>query len=771
MSDLFEQKENQDTKETVAAYYDKALKHVLEQNRKLSRLATDVNVAGGYVETYYARGIFRKDFLTPLAQAITAEEMANDGYFHLMLSAFTSLCSEIKTELSYKSKELLNETLHKKIFDFVNMQLDTVGGYETIFERVVKPSLRWGTGIGLPVMRNVIWQGKKYAGLTDIKTVNLQNVIQFFFEEENPSRISEIRYLTYPKTVTTELSSSVDPEKISGTETTEVNIKTINCRYNATAVTAHNSVDGNPLGLPYLYFLYPIWKTYKAMLEGTYNSMISFGQYPFGVKRTSKESGADPVAWENRVKAELEEIIALGGAPFVDGEGEMYTLEPPDTQKLFDAQKSIFDIASRSSGLGQITMGIDGGGSKNLTESVDMLTDKHVKATVKSALIDISETFIKNLVKINFASEYNRGKIIEFPALRIKETDENDIMTSGIKENSSADMRKERKEREKTTQSKNTPLIEIKNLKNVNVKNVKETSGETVFKVLQKEPNEIEKQIIVDAKAFDDFLSGKTEDLAAKLGIFLKPKLKEAVEKIIRNPGKNMNVWGLFEKRKFENEMREAVKRIAQDSAAEEAMFTAKSFNLGNTTFEEQMKTDVYTYANKISQKYLKTTAYKDIVNAAVIEAENFIRSYAAKQNAGFVLENKNDINKIIFDLQNQVDDLKGKDFTELAKNTALKTFINVSDFENKETLAKTKNYALFRSGMLEKPCPRCESRIGKIYCSDNEGNLTADDGEILVLPDPLCKGRLGGHVCRCMTVPIPAGTLFAIGTEKRFIG
>lgn len=413
-----------DTREIIQQYYDKALKYVVEQNKKLSKLATDVNAERGLVETYYTRGIWRKDFSSPLTQSITAEEMANDGYFSLILNAFSALCSDKEVTLSYKISSLAEDKVHQKILDFVNLQLDSIGGYHTLFEKTIKPSFRWGTGIGQPILREIIWNGRRYAGMEDLRTINLQNVLEFMFEEENPSRVSAISFLTYPKIITSELSNAVDSLDIEAKnirDFSEVGVKTINAKNNALAIVTHNAIDGNPLGTPYLYFLYPIWKTYKAMLEGTYNAMISFGQYPFGIKRINNDSGVDSLTWGNNIKAQIDEIIALGGAPFISGEGQMYTLEPPDTQKLLDAQKSIFDIASRASGLGQITMGIQGGGSKNLVESVDVLTDKYVKATLRGALIDINETMIKNLVNINFKSEINRGKVIEYPALRIKE--------------------------------------------------------------------------------------------------------------------------------------------------------------------------------------------------------------------------------------------------------------------------------------------------------------------------------------------------------------
>lgn len=478
MSDLLNVTEKQSTEELVQSYYDRALKYVLEQNKKLSKLALDTNVAGGFVETTFTRGIARKDFATPLAQTITAEEMANDGYFSQILFMFTALCSEVKTELVFKSKDLMDDPLHKKIFDFVNIQLDSIGGYETLFEKVIKPSLKWGTGIGQTVMRPYKFRGKTYAGLEDIKTVNLMNVMQFIFEAEDPSRLDSLRFLTFPKMINTELSNMAE-NNLQSSDTTETTVKTISIKDNCTAVTAHNAIDGNPLGTPYLYFLYPIWKTYKAMLEGTYNAMISFGTYPIAVKRNAAESGVDPISWENAESAKLQEIIALGGAPYISAEGEMYKLDPPDVEKLLTAQQTMYDIATRASGLGQITMGIQGGGSKNLMESIDILTDKHIKATVKSALADISQTLIRNLVRINFKREWNVGRILETPVLRIKDTQENDIMTSNLQDTDNKENKSGSNISTKVKQSK----TKENTAKNDKTKTMLEKIKETVKKI------------------------------------------------------------------------------------------------------------------------------------------------------------------------------------------------------------------------------------------------------------------------------------------------
>lgn len=454
------------SEELIRSYYDRALRYAINQNRKLSKLSLDINAPGGYVDTYYTRGISRGDFSTPFKQVITAEEMANDGYFSQILNTFCALCSEVKTELSYNTSSLKEDPLHEKIYDFLNFQINTLGGYETIFERVIKPSLRWGTGIGQTVMRPFKFGGRTLAGIESLKTVNLMNVIRFVFDEKDPSRLRELKFLTFPKAIKRDLSEIFEKtfEKEDSLnadyDITEVLVKTIDIKYNCTAVTAHKAIDGNPLGVPYLYFLYPIWKTYKAMLEGTYNAMISFGAYPLAIKRNSSESGVDALAWENAESDKLEEIIALGGAPYISSEGEMYKLDPPDVEKLLSAQETMYDMATRASGLGQITMGIKGGGSRDLMESIDVLTDKHIKNTVKKALIDVSDTLIKNLVRINFAREYNAGRIVEIPALKIKDIPENGVVSDSLNKNKKVKNKKESQSKKKEASDRNAMSIQ-----------------------------------------------------------------------------------------------------------------------------------------------------------------------------------------------------------------------------------------------------------------------------------------------------------------------
>lgn len=138
------------TTEQIEEYYKRRNKKLLNQNKKLRESALDISAGGGLVNTYLTRGIFRKDFSTPLAQSLISEEMANEGYFSLALQQFTALCRDVDLELSYNSRELNKDKKHKFVLDFVRKQINNIGGLNNIFEKVIKPSLRWGVGIGLP---------------------------------------------------------------------------------------------------------------------------------------------------------------------------------------------------------------------------------------------------------------------------------------------------------------------------------------------------------------------------------------------------------------------------------------------------------------------------------------------------------------------------------------------------------------------------------------------------------------------------------------------
>ena len=104
--DLITNAEKQDSKKVIEDFYKRKMAILEKQNKALKKKALDTSVAGGIINTYLTRGVYRKDFATPLMQSLIAEEMANEGYFSLALNQFIALCRDVEVEVSYKSKEL-----------------------------------------------------------------------------------------------------------------------------------------------------------------------------------------------------------------------------------------------------------------------------------------------------------------------------------------------------------------------------------------------------------------------------------------------------------------------------------------------------------------------------------------------------------------------------------------------------------------------------------------------------------------------------------------
>jgi len=401
----------------ILDYYEKKIDIVLKQNNELRKYALDTSANSGIIDTYLTRGIFRSSFSNPREQTIMAEEMANEGYFSLALKQFTSLCKSVNVKLGYKSKHLENNTHHKKVIEFVEIQINKIGGYEILFDKIVYPALRWGVGIAIPEL-TLTGKNKDMVGFNKLKTINLQNVKGFYFDANDTSRVKVLKYITFPKAI--EIDNINDPYS-NINEDTPVSLISIDIEKNCIAYHAHNALDGNPFGTFYLYYLYSYYKQHKKLSESLYNALHSFGTYPMGVRRTSRDSGADNTQWEMEATSKLFDLMSEGGGLYVDGEGELYTIDAPDTEKMVSSMEMLFDTVMRTSSLGQITTGIKGGGSRDLMRSLDIFTDSFVLATVKKAYLDISETMIRNLCELNFSHDYKTEKLLEYPYLIVED--------------------------------------------------------------------------------------------------------------------------------------------------------------------------------------------------------------------------------------------------------------------------------------------------------------------------------------------------------------
>lgn len=783
--DLITNSEKRNSKEVIADYYKKRAEILLKQNEALKKKALDTSVAGGIINTYLTRGIYRKDFATPLMQSLISEEMANEGYFALALNQFIALCRDVEVGVSYKSKELNEDLRHKIVLEFVKNQINNIGGYESIFEKVIIPALRWGVGIGLPEFETV---GNKI-GFKSIKTINMQNIQQFIFDENDTTKLSSIKYITFPKMVNTGLENIITREnKEADTDMTEVSYITINLKDNCVAYHPHNAIDGDPFGTPYLYFLYSNYKTYKKLTESMYNALHSFGNYPLGVQRTSRESGVDDLAWENTVSSKLQELMDDGGGIYVDGESQLYNLTPPDTSNMTASMKDIFDTVMRTASLGQITAGIDGGGSRNLTKSMDLMTNAFVISTIKSACLDISETMIHNLCYLNFTKDYRLGKLKEYPYLIVKDTA---TVIDDNKKNAVEDV-KNTEENNKAVQvaqgKSKTYIIPITIDKQLNKNNgndnkrktvkknkkevvkqgllnsiIEQEGNKTTFRIVKQEPNDLERSLNIDIESLDTLLSKLTDELGELMNNSLRPKMKDALERLAKNPKANLNIWGIFDKGSFTNNVKAEIEHIVRQFALENAKYIDASFNLGNTNFMEQLGLDMSEYADKVASQYLKSEAIKTITNNFIQEATNYVRDYAIKVSSGFNLNSKEARLKGLERALRDVDNLKGVEFERLAEQTVATTFTNLTEFENKEAIkkAKNKNYVMFRSGILEGQCEHCASKMGEVYYMSEDGeNYINDKGEYLTLPDPDCKGMQYGNKCRCFSILSPKGLI-----------
>lgn len=700
------------TKQEIQDFYEKKLNKIKEQNDYLKKKALDISAPGGYVDTRLTRGVYRFPFATPYAQSLVAEEMANEGYFGLALKQFTSLCRKIKVEL------IINEDTPKAehVRAFVERQIKKIGGWDKLFSNCVSPALRWGTGIALPRLEPV---GNKVE-MFSVSNISMQNIQQFIFDDNDASRLSKIKYLTF--------------NKMTDNGDNSAELITIDVKDNVLAVYSHDAIQGNPFGTFYLYFLYSHYKTYKKITDSIYSSVNAYGSYPVGVKRTSRDSGDDNIDWENAATQRMQELLDAGGGPYIDGEGELYGITPPDTSKMSESMKDIFDIVMRTSSLGQVTAGIDGGGSRNLTESMDNMTHAMVIDTIKSACDSIGDTMIKSLVDINFGRWYLTGQVSEYPKLQIVDETKKVLETipSGTVE----------------------PVIQTKVIEGSKVIDQKDKT--TTFTFIKDDANEMEK-LIIDTAGLEDILTKATSSLESVLDKTLRDKLKEALTAIANNSKANINPFGMFDKKNFRDSIIRDLQNTVREFAIEQTQYLDNSFKAGNSNIGEQLNQNIIDYANEVADSYIKSKNFNFLVDNVVNQAQNFVRDYATNVSQGFSIDSKEarleGLNRALKD----VDELKGVDIRKIAESSAVKTFTNLSEYESKKVLDKidSDKYSVIRSGILEGQCEHCRERMGMKYTYTN-GKFLNDDGEELKLPDPKCVGMKYGNQCRCFIITIP---------------
>lgn len=760
--ELTDNANKKDINDKISEYYQNKLNIVMKQNHNLRKYALDIPAGGGFVDTLRARGVIRKDFQTPYQQSLIAEEMANEGYFALALKQFTSLCRSVKVELTYKNKELLSDPKHREVLDFIQSEINNIGGYDNIFSKVIEPALRSGVGIGLPELTRV---GKKRdkIGFKNLRNINLQNIQRFLFDPNDTTKVRAMSYITYPKQIDTgiDIKEAYDSDELSypKEDITKTKLITIDLDSNCIAYHAHNAQDGNPFGTFYLYYLYSYYKQYKKINESMYNALHSFGTYPMGVKRTARDSGADNQEWEINSTNKLMDIISQGGGVYVDGEGELYNLTPPDTEMMTNSMQGLFDIVMRTASLGQVTTGIQGGGSRDLMRSLDIFTDSFVLSTIKSSCLDISETMIKALCKLNFGKLYRTGKLIEYP--RLIPEDNNEIIVSELDK---AEKAAEKESKEESI--KQSMYISDDNdnngSKELPYKHIEESPYKSSFNIIKQKLNHLEAVIIVDTFSLDKMLTDKTNELSEILAISLKPKIKKALEIISQNPKTNLNIWGINDKKELRSNIKSALSNVVMSSQLEQVKFLVEAYKLGNTTFEETLQTDPITWANKITEKYIKESVFNTVLDITINQATEYVRNYAVNiQDSFSVQSNPQALSDMLRRAVGNASNLKASDFENIALKAVIKTFINSSCLNNSESVKKSKdNYVMVRSGIFENSPSHCSPIIGKVYYPDENGVFFDYEGREAIFPDPDYVSMDNSKSCRCFGILTPKGII-----------
>lgn len=703
--------------EEVEQFYRAKIDAYVKQNEQLKRKALDTNVSGGYVNTYLSRGINRNDFATPLAQSLIAEEMANEGYFALALQQINALCSSIEVDLYIDNPTPLEKVIVGKVKKVIN----DIGGLKLLYSKIIYPALRWGTGIAIPTLQ---FDNKGGLVFKSLNTVAMQNIQQFIFDEVETTKLKQITYLTY--------------NKLTNTGNTNSEIVTIDMQENCAGFFAYNAIEGNPLGLPYLYMLYTHYKTYKRLTEGVYSAVNSYGNYPIGVKRTARESAYDNLEWELQATNKMQDIIDMAGGPYIDGEGELYAITPPDTSNMSQSMKDIFDIVMRTSSLGQITAGIDGGGSRNLMVSLDTLTQYICKKIIEDGYKSIADTMIKSYCDIQFRKEF-RTKKVRYPQFKIIE---HDVITQEVKKVDEQD----------TTQKKRSVKQSMLVTDEVVIDQDDATKS---FTMIRKDLNDIEKRIILDATELDNALVDMKYSIADELNDSIKPLLKEAVEKAVNNKDFKPD---MFERDELKKLIDDSINNIVSKAVEVETNMIDEAFKAGNSSTSEQLNVNKNQLVERIKNKYLKSQEIKNIKKQFYDDCVNYVRNYATNVSNGLGLTKAMRQEGLNQALAN-IDGLKGRDIEKLSEDIALKTFANVSEFETREVLKKVDNYVMVRSGILEGQCEHCNNLMGNVYYLNGD-EYYDKDGNKLVLPDPKCKGMQYGKQCRCFGILTPASMI-----------
>lgn len=752
--------------ENIIQRYDKELaekQNIIESlNNELNTISTS-SYQAGIPDLQYNRGDEGTDFSFPIKWGITCKHMEKSVYLEPLLTFFRGIFNTFTYYLE-KPAEYDSNMYVQYAYDFINNQFIRSGGIKELIVNIAYNTLVYGFSFFTPKLERV--SGQKYGfknnleGIRDFKYYDPTLLYNFEFNKYDSDELQAVNIYTSPKL----LGCNGDKGELYldylNTLLESKQQKLIHIDFDL-AIAGHCSygnIFGDPLGRPFLYSAYPLWKVLENMDNSFNRNLSNIGEHSFNFKAYNAQEGLQGDK-RNRAKKEVQDFVNNKGGIGLFTDGYLEKIECIDANEWWNFRDSMLSNLYKSKNVDIKALGLNKGATRNLADISQ--TDSIVTASdlIEHFIKQINRTFMRRYFDLNFKSLISSGACdyfkLDFYVTKNDTTQNNQtqISMSGIrKDNNTKEVNSALTDNQGNTISQS---VQYDNKGNA----VGLQTAIPLSKFVKRSPTGAE-SFIINTDELERVLVRTSSELSEYLQEFVRNAMNndDLIKKALEKP--QAFIRGSLLSKQQKEELFKTIQSTIENSLTDFFNYKANEIVNGvQENFSDIFGMTISEWVDKLSKQYTKNyikIITEDLSAKAEQTAINTLFSFTKGYNKQDL-----DIQQAIDFVKDKIFQFKGRDINTEADNAAVSVFQGVSDLANNSASEKVKDMAIIRVGILENMCTHCQKYFGVLYKKDSQGNYYNIDKEYIKLPDQNCLG--GADRCKCYYVPVSEGVLGVI--------
>ena len=733
-------------------------------NDELNRVST-ASYSSGVPDVSYNRGDEGSDFSFPIRWGITCKHMEKSGYLEPLLTFFKGLFNTFNYYIE-KPQEYESDTRVKLAYDFMTNQFEKAGGIKDLIVNISYNTLVYGFAFFTPKLEKI--SGKKYGingtldGLRDFKYYDPTLLNKFIFSEEDADELQGVDIYTAPKM----LGQKDDSGELyidylnSLLEQKEERLIHIDFDMSIGGHCSYGNIFGDPLGRPFLYSVYSVWKILESMDNSFYRNLSNIGEHSFNFRAYDTANGLQGDR-RNQVYQEVRQFVNQKGGVFISEWGTLEKIECIDANEWWSFRDSMLSNLYKAKNVDIKSLGLNKGATRNLADISQTDSIIMAKELIEHFIKQINRTFMRRYFNLNFKNLI-LNEVCDYFKIGFEITQNNISTQNNTQQVSMSAINKSDK-----VNSINVSLEDVngdvvsQSIQYANGNPISTQTAIPLSRFIKQVPDTIS-QFIINTSDLDKVLVQSSDELKKYIMEFIKNAISDdnLIEKALTKP--SSFIRGALLNKNQRSELINNIKNLLENNAYSFFDYKAKEILKGagglnfedlfgksiNEWIEEQIK---YFLKNKINITTEDFTAR--VEKLAFDKLFDLTRGYT----------NDTDISQAKDLILNSINNLKGKDIESLTDKETINIFQDCSNIANDNAAKKIKGLMKVRTGVLESMCSHCQKYFGVVYKQNDNGDWYNIDHDYKELPDTDCIGSKYGNKCRCYYVPVADNVLQVI--------